>query len=650
MPASVGRGEWALPRRDVLSVLGAGGVAGVGGLAGCLDGGAGGEDVEPIRNRVTVDPEDVVRGGTLRTALQGSPDTFDYGWSSQAFANTLINLVYEGLITTSASGELYDWLASDYEQVTVQDVGPRDYEPYMSAYPFEDGVLATDAQVVVAHPDDDPAVDDEGRALTTEEAPDAVADGVYGMHLRFELHEGVRFHDGTELTASDVVASYRRIEDSRMSAQLFDSLLDVQADGDYVVDIYAQEPDAAAVRELGGWPIYPSEHAALPGGEIDPREGTTPIGTGPWQLAAFEDESHARFARNEDYWFDTSRKDWFDGPTSFPNGPVIDEVDVRFVPDPAQRSAALQNGELDLVFGLGTDSLDDYRAAEGFRAAAADGAGYEFLQYPVNVPPWDDRRLRRAVNHLIPREQIAEDVYAGWETPAWVPLPPLAASEGTTDYQQLVTDLRHYNEYDPDRAEALVEDVVADRSLEPPIEAVVETNADDPDRVRAAQLVVDSLDRSAYFDARLDPVADVNTAVQRYQDETFYEEGRLVWIGLSGGFDPHDYAAGVHHPDNHGQCCNFQRIDDPELNDLLHDARFGVDVATDRDLRRERYDAVWERILELCANAYGTHGTIVGVVDDAVVHGFNAYPSQQDLLGYPLYAPVDEQLTYLDRS
>lgn len=650
MPASGGSVDDGYPRRRILSAFGTGGVVGAVGMAGCLDDGGSGGGRGPVRNRVSVDPNDIVHGGTLRTALQSGPDTFDYGWSGQAYAAILSNLLFEGLITTSASGEIYDWLAADYEQVDVQDVGPGDYEPYMQRYAYEDGALDVDDQIVLRHPENDPETDAEGRALTVADASAAVADGVYGMHYRFELHEGVSFHDGTELTAADVVASYRRIEGSQLSAQLFDSLLAVQADGDYVVDIYAQEPDGSAVRELAGWPIYPQSMAELPAEQMDPRHGTTPIGTGPWELETFVDEEYAVFTRFDDYWFETDLKAWFEGPASFPNGPVIDEVDVRFVPAAAQRSAALQNHELDLAFGLQTDTLDQFHAADRFRVAATDGAGFEFLQFPVQVPPWDDARVRRAINHLLPREQISEEVFSGWETPAWAPLPPLAASVGTTDYDRLVEELRPYNEYDPERAAELFDAVAAERDLSVPIELVVETNADDEDGVRAAQLAVDSMDRSEYVDASLETVADVTTAVQRFRDPEFYEEGHLLWLSLSGGFDPYDYAAGIHHPDNVGQCCNFQRIDDPQLNELLRNVRFGVDVATDDQLRRERYDELWERVLELNANSYVTHDTIVGVVDAEAVYGFNAYPSLQDVLGYALYAPVDEQVSYLDRS
>lgn len=630
-------------------------------LAGCLDqfstpggdGGDGGGGPDPVLDRVTVDPADVQEGGTFRSAVGAPPDTFDYPYSSSAEATILMNLIYEGMITTGADGTIYPWLAESYEQVEVQDVSGSDYTDYMTSVPYaedEDGntYIDTDAQILVQHPDNDPESDDEARVLTVEEAPAAVDDGTYGMHYRFDLHEGITFHNGEELTATNVVQSYERVAGSTLSGQVYDSLLHVAADGDYTVHLYGQVPDAAFVREICGLPVYPEETATLPPQAMDPREGNTPLGTGPFAFVEYEPEEYALFETFDDYWFDTSMKDWYEGPSDFPNGPAVDEVDVQIITEDAQRAAALQNGELDMAFGLTYNALDNFEGSEDFRTSPTDGAGFEFVQFPVTQEPWDDARIRRAVNHLIPREQISENVYADWEEPAWVPMPPIAATDGTTDYDQLVEDLRSYNEYDRDRANELVEEVVDEKGIETPIEITLQTNSDNDDRVRVVELIAESMDQSEHFSTNVDTI-EFNTLIGQLLSGEYQEEPRLAMIGLSGGFGPHGYAKSIHHPDNFMQCCNFQNIDNADLNETLRDARYGVDVVEDPDLRRERYDAVWELVLEINANSYTTHSKVVGVVGDDV-KGFNSYPSTQDVIGYGLYAPEDEQITYFDDS
>jgi len=641
-----------LTRRHLLQ-----GAAGAGavGLAGCL--GSGGDDktVDPVRDRISVDPADVVEGGTFRVAAPVNVDSFDPPYSTSATASAIYGLLYEGMITVGADGQIYPWLAKSIERADVQDVGSADYVPYMRSIPYVEQagstILDTDRQIVLRDPNApaDPSPGDTAQVLTVADTQAAVDAGVYGMSYRISLHEGVTFHDGEELTAENVVASYYRYANSPNAGQLFDSLLHVQADDRYTVEVYAQVPDAAARRALLGWPIFPTAGTDRPDGGMDPREGYTPVGTGPWELLEFQNEEYVRFGRTDDYWFSTDRKDWFDGPSAFPDGPVVDEVDVSIVRDNTTRSAALQNDEVDMTFGLNASDLTSYRNAESFRVAATDGAGFTFLQFPITQSPWDDRRLRTAVNHLIPRQQIADQIFQGWQTPAWTPLPPLAAGAGTTDYDAQVERHRPENAYDPERANELVETVAAETDLEPPISVTLETNAGNDDRVRLMELVTESLNQSESFEATLE-TREFLSLLQALQSGAYAERERLVLIGLSGGFNPHGYAKALHSPENIGGCCNFQNIDIEAINTALADARYGVDVVEDPTLRQQRYEEVWDLVIEHTANAYVTHDIVTSTVNDQAVYGFNTFPSSQSILGYGLYAPVDEQLTYLDRA
>ncbi|GGN93364.1 hypothetical protein GCM10009030_18740 [Haloarcula pellucida] len=653
-----------LSRRNLMQTVAGLGVASVAGCSG-LDSGGGGGTVDPVQDRVSVDPADIKRGGTFRAGLGSAVDTFDPPESTSATSSVHHNLLYEGMTTTGASGEIYPWLAESYEQEEVQDIKRTAYTDYMTEVQYaetDDGTvfIDTDEQIVIQHPDNpsDPSAGDTARVLTVAEVGDAIADGTYGMQYRFQLHEGITFHNGEELTADNVVASYERLRGSALSGQVFDSLLDVQRDGDYTVDLYVQIPDAAAIRELSDFSIYPTEITGKPGqsqnvplGQMDPRESHEPMGTGPFTLTDYENESYATYSKFEDYWFDTAMKDWFEGPSDFPNGPVVDEVDIAVTSDPSKRAGSLQEGEIDMTRGLSSSAQTNFQNSEDFRTAPTDGAGFTFMQFPVTQTPWDNAKLRRAVNKLVPRESIASNIFQGWENPAWVPLPPLAAGKGTADYEQLVEDLQSYNTYDPEAAAEMLDEVGEEAGIEYPIEVTLETNSDNKDRVRTVELIVQSLNQeingTKYFEASIN-TTEFLTFISQLLSKNYYKKGNIAFIGLSGGFGPHGYAKSIHHPDNFAQCCNFQNVDIDRLNQKLRNARYGVDVATDPELRQERYEEVWEIILEENANSYGTHSTTVGVVSNAV-KGFNSYPSVQNIVGYGLYNPADEQITYLDR-
>jgi ABC-type transport system substrate-binding protein len=621
-------------------------VAATAALAGCGDGGDGDGSVslDPVRERVEVDLDEIQEGGTLNFGLGAGIDSFDPAYSTSAPAGNVQGLVYESIVTTDATGEVHPWLARTWERAEVQDIDRSAYEEYMvSAETDEDGNLLADDQIIIRDRE-------EGQVLTVNEAPDAVADGTYGMRYRAQLHEGVTFHNGEEMTAENVARSYRVRENSDLSAQTFDSFLYAEAVDDYTVDIYAQVPDAEAESQLA-MEVYPTEHIEeYPDTGADPRNDLTPIGTGPFEFAEHSTEEFARFTAYEGYWLDDlglEALEWWDGPEGFPTSPVVDEVNVSIVTDDATRAAALNSGEIDLTYGLATDTYADYRDAEEFRLSVTNAGAYNFLQFPVTVEPWDDERIRRAVNQLIPRAQVAENVYGGYRTPAYVPLPELAAEAGTAGYEALVEELRPQTEQDVEAATDLLAEAVDDLGIEPPIEATIETNSSD-DRVREAELISQVLSDTEYFEISVETF-DFTTLVQRIQGPEYYTEGKIVLIGLSGSFNPGSFYDAVNSIDNFGQCCNFNRVDTPELDEIATEARFSVEAVENPDFRGEQYDEVWRGLIEQSPNVYTVFGTNVSALSTDLV-GHNTYPFSSSVLTYGLHAPVDEQVAYLDRG
>ncbi|WP_418285901.1 ABC transporter substrate-binding protein [Halorubrum sp. DTA46] len=414
------------------------------------------------------DLSDLVEGGTVVGGLGANIDSFDPPHSSDTTSTMAQGFMFEGLTATDLEGNIYPWLAESYEVVDVQDVDRLAYADYMSTVDWtEEGAADTDEQVIVQHPEDNPDDDDQARVLLPDDALEAAQDGTYGMHYRYHLQEGVEFHNGDELTAEDVVATYEYAENSVLAPQTYDSVLAVDEVDEYTVDIYAQIPDAEAERELPGLLILNANQIdEIEKGSLDPREGNIPIGTGPYEFSEFEDEQYFEVTKFDDYWVEqqgvAEAFDWFDGSDAFPDGPVIDGFELEIVPDDSTRSGALQNGEIDVTYGLNTATLDDFDASEDFIVHGVETGGYEYIQYPVNVEPFDDRRLRQAINHLIPRQSIVDNVLNGYGRPAWTDLPELAQGSGTTDIDALEDEIRPTNEYDPERAEELLEQVAAD--------------------------------------------------------------------------------------------------------------------------------------------------------------------------------------------
>lgn len=643
-----------LNRRRLLQGMGMAGMAGVAGCLGGDDDDGGDEDDNGsigTEEEEEVDFANLQEGGTLRVAATANVGSFDPPYSTTADSTQAQNYVFESLVTTDREGNVYPWLAESYEEVQVNDIDRTAYEEYMTTVSVdEEGIPDTDEQIIVQHPEDDPA-DGEIRVLTPEEASAAVDDEVFGMQFRYQLREGVQFHDGDELTAENVVLTAERYENSDVSAQTFDSLLHAREVDEYTVDLFAQVPDAEAEGQLPGLLIHSKEQAELEGGDLDPRQGNTPAGTGPYTLEEFEDEQYYELSKFGDYWVEgmgVDSIDWFEGSEDYPDGPVIDEIEVEIVDDDASRSAALQNDEVDITSGLETSTLDQFDESEDYEIAAVEAGGYTYIQYPVNVEPWDDERLRRAVNHLVPRESIVDNVFNGWARSAWTDIPELAEETGTADAEALEEEIRPYNEYDTEQAEELLEEVGDDLGLDYPLEIQLETNADNNDRVQMLELIAESMEQTEYFDASVETY-EWNTYAARVLDPEYGENGHIACIGLSGTFNPESFCDALHGSANIGQCCNMQGINDPEFDELVDAARFDIEAVEDPEVRAERYDEIWQLLAERRYSSI-THFGLTEAVMNTDIAGFRVYPFTDGLYSFALYAPQEEQAIWLDRD
>lgn len=660
-----------IDRRRLLQGIAATGAASMVGVASATD-----------RRRIEepTDPAEIQEGGRLEFAIE-RPSIVEYDQVQSGVADdaTVFNTVYDGLLTQDAAGEVLLWMAEEYEVVDAQDVGVEDYVDHMAEYEIVDvegGVPFFDLEwpnLVLPgmfHPEDMEAVaegdlgaGDEMRVLTREEAGDAVVDGVYGTMVRGRLHEGIPFHNGEECTAENIVRSHDRFVDSGLQGQVFDTVLHGETpdgpDG-YEFELYSQEADAAAELQLPPFTIFPSDHFEIEPGGLDPRNGgEVPVGTGPYEVAEFEEGTQLLLERTDTYWLEEvglDAKDWWDGPEDFPEGPVIDEINIRFVPEEGTRVAGLRDGDIDVTYELPPSENAAFDDDPDFTVNAAPSTGFKFMQFPVEDTEeggaFAHQEVRQAVSHLIPRQDIVDIIDVGFGVPARVPFPEPAAEFGTTMTYDAIQEEEWAYPVEPDVETA--EELIEESPLEPPIEMVIETNADDETRQDKVALIVDELNRSGLFDVVMETPADIGDWFATYLvDENshidYAERNACAVIGLAAGFDPHGYAEALHDPDNFNICCNFFFPEGTfDFMDLLRSARFGVDVATDTDVRRERYDELWPILAEESANVIVDFGEEVNVARPEV-QDYGGYPDRRAFLTLSLYAPFNQRVAWLDR-
>ena len=233
-----------------------------------------------------------------------------------------------------------------------------------------------------------------------------------GLLYRFRLRPGIRFSDGRPLRALDVVASLRRIFRVRSpTADTFYGAIDgaaaclaapdtctldgVSADGDTIA-IRLARPDSEFLAKLA------LPHASILPADAPPEDaGTTPLpGTGPYRFAAYDPNDRLQIERNPFF------QPW-NADAQPPGRP--DRIQYEFGLEDEAALTAIENGQADWMFDTPpADRLGELgrRFASGVHLNPVPALW--FVPLNVNLPPFDDRRVRQAVNFAVDRDALVK--------------------------------------------------------------------------------------------------------------------------------------------------------------------------------------------------------------------------------------------------
>jgi peptide/nickel transport system substrate-binding protein len=255
------------------------------------------------------------------------------------------------------------------------------------------------------------------------EHPDPVT---YVAHLR----RGVRFHDGHELTARDVVYTFAAFVDPSFVSPLkgaYKLLRAVTAEDDYTVKFTLAEPFAAFPIQLVLPPVVPD-------GSGD-RMRTAPIGTGPYRFVRYDDDDKVVLSAFEGFW---------------KGAPVNAGVIVKVIPDDTMRGLDLRKGATDLVINdLPPDIVHQLTEDGSFRVAPSPGLDFSYIGFNLRDPILADRRVRHAIGYAIDRDAIIRYMRRGLARPATGLLPDQAWA--------FEPDVYRFT-YDPERAMRLLDE------------------------------------------------------------------------------------------------------------------------------------------------------------------------------------------------
>jgi peptide/nickel transport system substrate-binding protein len=397
--------------------------------------------------------------------------------------------------------------------------------------------------------------------------------------LEVRLRPGVMFHDGTEMTADDVVFTFDRIIKENMIEYpqphtsprkgLIAPLESVEKVDDSTVIMHFADTWPPALQLLVHQQIVPKAYLEEAGTEgfIE-----NPIGTGPFRLVSANGMDEFVLARFDDYYGGS--------PDLEPVGPAcVAEAVFRVIPEASTRIAALLAGEVDIIQEVPAELADTLAATEGIQLKTGPGTRPLWMELNVNRAPFDDVKVRQALNYAVDKELLAQELYGGRA----VVLPGVLSP-----YNNFADpDLTPYA-YDPDQALALLEEAGWSATGE---DGILEKDGEPFAFVIDTQEVTRQLTEAVAGQLRNIGI-DASVRIWEYSvvQPMLLGGERQAYVGDWGdsAFDPVGHMEAKWHGLVEGQPYgrgNFSTYDNPRVNELI----VAGETEADPDVRKEVY-------------------------------------------------------------
>ena len=427
-----------------------------------------------------------------------------------------------------------------------------------------------------------------------------------GRRWTFHLRTDVRFHDGTPFDAAAMhfslgrqffpdhpyhkppAGTYKYWKDMGMD----DVVADMSAPDDSTFVIELAEPNAPFLSNLG------MNFCAAVSPTAVRRHGVeyfkNPVGTGPFRFAEWRKDERIILQRNEAYW----------GAV-----PQVESLIFKYIQDASVRFLELRAGAVHGVDNLSPEFIEQIRDDPQIELLTQPGMNVGYLAMNMDREPFDDVRVRRAVNHAINKQSLVDNFYAGLAVAAKNPIPPMMWG-----YNDDIEDYPH----DPAKARDLLAAAGLPEGFTTELWVPHATRPYMPQPDKIAQAIQADL-RRVGIDVEI-----VSAEWATYLDKVFDGSHGMCLLGWTGdNGDPDNFlyvlldkTAAVKPAQN----VAFYRSD--ELHELLVAARRSIDPATRTQLYRQAQeiihrDAPWVPLVHATQTAAFRRD----------VHGFRLHPT-----------------------
>jgi oligopeptide transport system substrate-binding protein len=389
-----------------------------------------------------------------------------------------------------------------------------------------------------------------------------------GLVWTFNLHQGVQFHNGREVSAEDIVYSLSRLLDPAVGSHRSDVLDKVQGAAEFQA---GTAKNVAGIRAIDRYTIQFALSASfapfisglgMAETSIVPREevqrlgasfATAPVGTGPFRFVRWDRGREIVVEANEHY---------------FRGRPALDRVRFVFFPGNAEPDMlrAFEQGELE-ESPITPDRRNELLAAGSYPVIQKPTLSLRLLGFNCERPPFDQREVRQAFNYAIDKNRLNQGGQRGRSVVARSILPP-----GMPGYNP---EVQSYS-YNPDKAKQLLTQAgyPDGRDLVPVILATSRKSREEPELIQQALEAI-----------------GIQLEFQQFEDWTTYQQAlqkgevQLFTYTWTADYpDPHNFLYPLFHSQSP---TNYFRYRNPTVDKLLDDARGETDDLRRVDLYRQ---------------------------------------------------------------